>query len=220
MQRVSHWRTLGLLNRLITIVWIAQISLVLIFLYIARQVKEGETLKLDTKILELIHSLASDVMDKSMQFITQFGGLAFVATITLFFAVTLWRKQYLPGVYLLISGVVGSSVINLVLKSAFSRHRPDLWPKLVQEGSYSFPSGHAMASLALAACIVIIFWHSHWRRRVVFAAVAYVVCIGLSRVYLGVHYPTDIVAGWAASLFWVLLCNQIIKSKSTANLLS
>ena len=80
---------------------------------------------------------------------------------------------------------------------------------MVEHSSW-FPSGHAMASSALALSLIVIFWSTKWRWLVLAGAIFYVVIIALTRLYLGVHYPTDILAGWAVSCAWVAIVSVTI----------
>jgi undecaprenyl-diphosphatase len=107
-------------------------------------------------------------------------------------------------------GVGGAALINTLLKLAFHRVRPELWTPLVVERSFSFPSGHAMVSSALACSVTYILWHTRWRWLAVGLGLAVVVAIGLSRLYLGVHYPTDVLAGWTVGFFWVVIVRAVL----------
>jgi len=83
----------------------------------------------------------------------------------------------------------------------------------VHEAGYSFPSGHAMASAALGLALAVALWNSRWRWWGLVFAVVYIAFVGYSRLYLGVHYPTDILAGWLVSGVWVLAIALLIRSK-------
>lgn len=110
-----------------------------------------------------------------------------------------YREGFFAGVAL-----AGSGILNVAAKHYFGRARPSLWESLSPETTYSFPSGHAMGSMTLAAVLVLLAWRTRWRWPVLVLMSAFVVMVGLSRVYLGVHYPSDILAGWAAALAWTL----------------
>lgn len=174
------------------------------FVALADEVHEGETLAFDQSALTAINEHASPYFDTFFVTITQLGGVIGVVAVTLgLLMLFLLRKAYRSAI-ILAAGVGGAAAINLVLKAVFERARPDLWEQLVVETSFSFPSGHAMASAALAVSVAAIFWHTKYRWLVVAAATLYGLIIGFSRLYLGVHYPTDIVAGWLVSTAWVL----------------
>jgi len=98
--------------------------------------------------------------------------------------------------------IIGSALLNLGAKPLFARDRPSLWESIAPEGNYSFPSGHAMGSMTLACVLVLLCWWTRVRWPVCVAAIVFVTLVGASRVYLGVHYPSDILAGWAAAIAW------------------
>ena len=92
-----------------------------------------------------------------------------------------------------------------MLKAIFIRPRPEEWTRIVEETNYSFPSGHAMSSAALAFALIVVTWRTRWRWPVVVVMALYTMMIGLTRLYLGVHYPTDIIGGWFVSAAWVAI---------------
>lgn len=98
----------------------------------------------------------------------------------------------------------GSLLLNTTLKNAIARARPQLWTPVEAHHTYSFPSGHAMATATLACVLCALAWGTRWRWPVTLAAVGFALLVGVSRVYVGVHFPTDIVAGWAAAVAWVI----------------
>ena len=100
-------------------------------------------------------------------------------------------------------GLLLSTGLNLLLKEFFARERPDLG-SLLTESSYSFPSAHAMGSMTLAIVLSLLAWHTRWRWPILIAALAFALAVGASRVYLGVHFPSDILAGWAAAVAWAV----------------
>ena len=101
------------------------------------------------------------------------------------------------------AAVAGSALLNLGTKLLFARERPSLWEHIVHESSYSFPSGHAMGSMTLALGVVVLCWDTRWRWPMLLLALAFAVAVSASRVWLGVHYPSDILAAWAAAAAWV-----------------
>lgn len=192
------------------VVWIP----VIIFAYCANQVSGHEPLPFDVPVLHYIHSLANLGLDECIVAVTQFGGIAFVMAATLVMAYTAYRyyNHRLAYLVLLVSG--GAAVMNVLLKLVFHRSRPDLWQTIVTEHTYSFPSGHAMASSALAMALMLAAWRTRWRWPAVILGVIYTLLIGFTRLYLGVHYPSDILAGWCISFAWALVVYRVLNRKS------
>jgi undecaprenyl-diphosphatase len=124
-------------------------------------------------------------------------------------AAVLYRMQRWQSLAFVALSVSGALVINTALKLVFIRQRPELWELLTHESTYSFPSGHAAMSSALALTIIVLVWNSRWRGPVVGIGALYVLAIGFSRLYLGVHYPTDVLAGWIVSAIWVFIAYKI-----------
>jgi membrane-associated phospholipid phosphatase len=100
--------------------------------------------------------------------------------------------------------IIGSALLNLGAKQLFARQRPALWDSIAPESTFSFPSGHAMGSITIAMVLVLLAWHTRWRWWVTLPMAAFTLMVGLSRVYLGVHYPSDILAGWAVAIAWTV----------------
>lgn len=97
----------------------------------------------------------------------------------------------------------GSALLNVAAKLLFARMRPELWESAVHESSYSFPSGHAMGSMTLALGVIVLLWDTRWRLPAVALGLLFALAVAGSRVWLGVHYPSDIMAAWAAAAAWV-----------------
>lgn len=174
------------------------------FAALADEVHEGETLGLDRAILEGIHSFATPFWDSFFLTVTHLGDVILVAGMTAALIIVLSIKKKYKYALLVAAGVGGAALVNLILKFMFERARPDLWQQLVVETSFSFPSGHAMASAALACCVIAVFWRTKFRIPVILLTSLYTLVVGFSRLYLGVHYPTDVFGGWLLSTAWVL----------------
>jgi len=138
------------------------------------------------------------------------GGISilsfFVAATAGFLAVQRANRTMVVLLASTISGIVAS----LLLKRVFDRPRPDLVPHLSEVYTSSFPSGHSMMSalvyLTLGALVAPVLAHFWLRVYVIALAIFLTGCVGISRIYMGVHYPTDVLAGWAAGSVWALLC--------------
>lgn len=118
-------------------------------------------------------------------------------------AVLAWTRRMREGLFAGIA-LAGSALLNIAAKQLFARDRPSLWESIAPETTYSFPSGHAMGSVSLACVVVLLAWHTRWRWMAIVAMGAFTAAVAASRVYLGVHYPSDILAGWAAASAWVV----------------
>lgn len=116
-----------------------------------------------------------------------------------------WAKIGFVG-----ASVLGSYVLNRGLKLLFARERPVSFDLLTHENGYSFPSGHAMACASIALVVILVFWHHRHGRLALLAGVIFMLLVGLSRLLIGAHFPTDVLAGWAAGFAWVAACHALI----------
>ena len=115
--------------------------------------------------------------------------------------VLVWLRRWRDLAYgVVIVGVVWA--VNPLLKELVSRSRPELWPPPMELSEYTFPSGHAANTAALAAAVILIAWTTRLRTVAVVAGVALVLVVGLGQLILGVHYPSDILAGWLWAFAW------------------
>jgi undecaprenyl-diphosphatase len=176
-----------------------------LFAKLADGVFEKESFAFDQSIIHIVYSWRSPLMTEIMKAITIFGGVGLLATaVFIAFVFSAYRKNRRSITFLLI--FVTGALLNLLLKGMFKRPRPTLMP-LDHELSYSFPSGHAMNAFIFYMVIAYMFYH-YTRDRALGIAIAvalgiWIFLIGLSRVYLGVHYPSDVIAGYFAGLWWL-----------------
>lgn len=183
---------------------------VVLFVNLADEVLEHETLPFDEAVLHAIHGMSHTAFDPVVIALTNIGGPLGATIVTAVIALLLLAAKQRRKFLLVVGSVGGATLLNLVLKAVFQRDRPQLWERLVTENSYSFPSGHAMASSALALALIVAFWHTKWRWWVTAGALLYMTGIAFTRMYLGVHYPTDIAAGWLVSAAWVALVSAYV----------
>ena len=167
----------------------------------------------DNVFVWLVRYMARPELDQIMIMISEFGyGYPFWTIIIAVLIILAYYRQWLEIAGLIVC-LVGEAVLNFFLKNLFARTRPDLF-QVVAEAGYSFPSGHAMVSLCLYGMLTFLIarhvqsWR--WRLVVIGLAMALVVAIGVSRVYLGVHYPTDVVAGYFAGGMWLAFCISLL----------
>ena len=185
------------------------------FIVLAIRVRSGATLALDEATLKMINQWSSQGFDRTILFLTTLAGPILATTIgVLLFVFFLVQKKKLNSLYVVLT-MLGTFLINTGLKLYFGRTRPALWPALVEEGSHSFPSGHSMISMAIALTLVIIFYNSKYKKVTIILGFLYVIIIGFTRLYLGVHYPSDVLGGWMASFLWVAFVTKIMLKNET-----
>lgn len=189
--------------RRLIVAFVTVIGPVFLFVALADEVREQDTLTFDEAVLRAVNSVQSPFLDATTAALTQLGGVVGVLVLAFGGAALLWTRHKRKKAVILVLGVAGATLLNTMLKTVFQRDRPQLWERIVTENSFSFPSGHAMVSSALALSIIVIFWSTRWRLVALVSALLYMVTIALTRLYLGVHYPTDIVAAWVVSSAWI-----------------
>ena len=195
----------------------AIIAVALIFLKLASEVTEGETQKFDEKLLLALRKaedprtpIGPAWLKAAALDITALGGPTVlglvVAAVTGFF---LLQGLYKNALFVFVASV-GGWVLNSGLKLLFARPRPDVVPHLREVASLSFPSGHALTSavvyLTLGALLMRVAKGRLVRWYCLMIAMTATFLVGTSRVYLGVHYPTDVLAGWLIGLAWASIC--------------
>lgn len=186
------------------------VLILIAFIVLALRVKSGATLALDEATLKMINQWSSQRFDRTILFLTTLAGPVFATTLgILLFVFFLVQKKTLNSLYVVLT-MLGTFLVNTGLKLYFGRTRPALWPALVEEGSHSFPSGHAMISMAIALTLVILCYNSKFKKTIIILGVLYVIIIGFTRLYLGVHYPSDVLGGWMASILWVALVTKMM----------
>jgi undecaprenyl-diphosphatase len=183
----------------------AAVGSLVLFAWLAEEMREGATVSFDNGVRVWVHGFASSSVTELMRFITELGSPGLFAAFAVALAVFL-AKGWKRGAMWLALSMAGATVLSLTLKHVFHRARPVAFFGVVPH-SYSFPSGHSLFSFCFygtLAGLINARVRSLWLRIVVWAAAALLVfVIGLSRIYLGVHYPSDVLAGYLAALMWV-----------------
>ncbi|MBR8831116.1 MAG: phosphatase PAP2 family protein [Chlorogloea purpurea SAG 13.99] len=145
--------------------------------------------------------------------ITRLGDPEIVVVIVAIFLGWLVWKRYFQEAKIFILACLGAFILNTQMKLVFGRIRPELWTRLIKETSYSFPSGHALGSLVLYGIIAYLLsqHYPRWEKLFYCLAVILIGIIGFSRLYLGVHWPTDIIAGYVTGFLWLVICIVMVK---------
>ena len=191
-------------------------AFVLAFGMVAEEVMEGDTHKLDRAVLLAFRTpgnpadlLGPAWFEEMVRDVTALGSYAFIIVLVVAVLGYLLLVRSFAMSALVLAAVLGGIVISNVLKHGFDRPRPDL-EHAAQVFSPSFPSGHATLSAVTFLTLGGLLTRAKldWRVKVYFLAVAIflTILVGISRVYLGVHYPSDVLAGWCVGTAWALLC--------------
>jgi len=187
------------------------------FLKLASEVMEGETHALDTRIVRALRKaddparpIGPEWLENSMLDITAVGGPTVLGLVVLsVVGFLLLQARYRTAIVVLATAASGE-LANYAMKNVFLRPRPDVVPHLRDVASTSFPSGHAMESaiiyLTLGAMLMRLAERGITKIYCIGMAIFLTLIVGISRVYLGVHYPTDVAAGWMFGFFWASLC--------------
>ncbi len=163
----------------------------------------------DEPILRYVHLHATPGRDAAMTLISDIGHLSGVVPASVLIIIGLLVARRRGNALFFAVAIVGAGTLNQAAKLTFRRTRPDLWVSPSPEHTYSFPSGHSMGSMAFVAALAVLAWPTRWRWWAIILGGAFTFLVGFSRVYLGVHFPSDVVAGWCASLAWVLGVSQL-----------
>jgi undecaprenyl-diphosphatase len=170
-------------------------------------ISDHKIIRFDSFVITTIQGLESPLLTSIMKFFTFIGSAPFVIILSLFLLFFLYKVlHHRLELILLSAAILGSAALNGILKNFFHRVRPDLH-RLIEVSGYSFPSGHAMNAFTVYGMISFLLWRhipSKWGRSLlIFFSVIMILAIGTSRIYLGVHYPSDIIGGYFASGFWL-----------------
>ncbi|ARJ38852.1 hypothetical protein SporoP8_08215 [Sporosarcina ureae] len=187
-------------------VWIICILFTGFFAYIARSIHLQTISSFDEPIIEFVQSAEAPGLTSIMKLFTTIGSTTSVTLLgILTLGVLLWKKYRAQAVLFTIV-LIGTGILNQVLKLIFKRARPD-FNRLIDIGGYSFPSGHTMMAFSLYTVLAYIIWRNlkttGSRIAIVIVAIFMIVMIAVSRIYLGVHFPSDIVGGILASSVWL-----------------
>lgn len=145
------------------------------------------------------------------------GGMPFVLFIgTMWCLFYLKSKKYADLIFVS-CGILGSIVLGWFLKWCFERPRPLEIYQLVHNYGTSFPSAHSVYAATLASLVILLVQHRRQRLYFIAAACLWLLCMGLSRIYAGVHYPTDVMAGWSIGFIWISLLWLWIQSRLNKN---
>lgn len=214
----ERWRwLLGRVEARTLIVLGAVAGCLWLFLAIAEEVSEDATSTFDRTLLLALRNPADPAdplgppwVEELARDVTAFGSVGVLTAVTLTVAGFLWLKGQTRSMWVVLASVGSAQLVSSLAKLGFDRPRPDLVPHGMVTYTASFPSGHALMAavtyLTLAAMLARLQPTPALRAYVITVAILLVIAVGVSRIYLGVHWPTDVLAGWTAGAGWALGC--------------
>lgn len=192
--------------------WIILFICILVTVLIAEDVMEKEIMKLDTVGYKIMSEhIISDTITPIAKVITQFGGAIFLITLSIILLIVIKNKKI--GILIWINLAI-STIINQILKNIIQRPRPTEF-RIINENGYSFPSGHSMASATFYGFLIYLIYkkvkNKYLKWTLITLLSILIILVGASRVYLGVHYTSDVIAGILISTSYLIMFISIIK---------
>ena len=192
--------------------WIVVFVCVIITILIAEDVMEKEIMKLDIIGYKIIsENLISETTIPIAKTITQLGGAIFLITLMIILLIVIKNKKI--GILIWINLVI-STIMNQLLKHLIQRPRPTEF-RIIDESGYSFPSGHSMVSMAFYGFLIYLIYKKVENKYLKWTLISLisilVILIGISRIYLGVHYTSDVLAGFLISIIYLVIYINVIK---------
>ena len=184
------------------------IAALFFFGWLADEMLDGDTRRFDEGVRNFVHEFATPALTIVMQTASFLGSTLFLIVFGVIIVIALYLRKHRRGAILFTITTIGASVLLMTLKLAFRRARPEPFFDTILPASYSFPSGHSLAAFCFYGALAEILSERTdklWQQTLVWiSAVTMILLIGISRIYLGVHHPSDVVAGYAVGLIWVM----------------
>lgn len=195
--------------------YLVSLIVLVLFCVLAVLIDSKLIAQFDQSVISIIQGLESKTLTPIMRVFTFIGSYKGILVILLMMIFILFFVLKSRTDALLVAVVIaGTQVINQVLKLYFQRARPN-FHRLIEIGGYSFPSGHAMSALAVYGILTYVFWRHTSDRTgrimLIIISMIFILMIGISRIYLGVHYPSDIIGGYLASGVLLILAIGIFR---------
>lgn len=176
--------------------------------------RSGDTLALDQQIMLAVHLWTSPGLTLAMQLLTDMGSGVVVGPLIAIEIIVLWRHREAFKAFILLLAVGSEPLAQHAVAGLFARPRPELWPHLANASGFSYPSGHtSLATVAYGFSAVVLVPRLHHplaRAGVVVATAGLILLVAVSRVYLGVHYPSDVLGGVLFGSAWISLWSIVL----------
>lgn len=198
----------------------AAVGGLIFFGWLADEMSEGDTRGFDETARSFVHEFAAPALTGVMQIFSFLGSTVFLTIFGVGIFIVFWLlKRHRAAAFFAIT-MAGASILLFALKIAFQRARPEPYFDTLLPASYSFPSGHSLLSFCfygVLAAIITARVESRLLKVIIWSCAALLVAfVGLSRVYLGVHYPSDVLAGYTAAFVWVVavaVCDRLLRRR-------
>jgi undecaprenyl-diphosphatase len=190
--------------------WILCAITAILAIVITINVKNGKILELDLNIYKFFsENIINDKLTPILKVITHIGGEKIVLVLAVLAIILI---KGLKNKLFLLTGVVGTAGLNVVLKHIVQRERPNI-NRLIPEEGYSFPSGHSMMSMAFYGMLIFLIFkyvkNTTLKWTLIVILTILLSTIGITRIYLGVHYPSDVIGGFVVSLTYLFILTEI-----------
>ncbi|GGR35202.1 phosphatase PAP2 family protein [Deinococcus ruber] len=202
---LSHLRPAALLRLLLGIL----LPLILVGI-VGEDVLEHQRYAFETPLMLWLHAHSTPLLDQIAVVLATVGGATVIAPLSAVLAYLLYRRSFIASRFFVVA-VLGAALLNGIMKLTFHRARPELWPRLLPETGASFPSGHSMYSAAFVTALILLAWPTRYRWVSLGLGAAFTLLVGWSRVDLGVHFPTDVLAGWLSGAAWALGVYSVLR---------
>lgn len=171
----------------------------IIFLILAADIHHGKIYAFDHSFLLMLHAHATPLLDQ-----WALGISAAINIFSVLFLIYLCYRRWWHTALFWLLAVGGAAILNYVAKHVIQRSRPALWQLVSQQSTFSFPSGHTTEAMAIAVALFVLLRAGRHVRAMALAGGAFVLATSLSRMYLGLHYPSDIAGSYLLSTAWVI----------------
>ncbi|MBT2644973.1 phosphatase PAP2 family protein [Bacillus sp. ISL-41] len=186
------------------------ITFLYLFAELAEELLESEVKRFDESIIQFFYYIENDVLDMILFIFTELGSVWFLTIFSIIIISFLWfKKRDKWSILFFIIGIGGGGLLTKLLKYYYGRERPSI-DETIDAIGYSFPSGHSMGSLIFYGFLSYLLFRSSLRKTIKWMVLCIygvlIMFIGISRIYLGAHYPSDVIAGYLAGGIWLILC--------------